>query len=198
MAQTLKFPVYTELEIKKSRFLCWLEPLETPEQVRERLAQIRAQHPDARHVCFAFYVAKSSGMSDDGEPSGTAGRPMFNVLSHKDLENVLVVVVRYFGGIKLGAGGLSRAYGGVVSQAAEMAEFEVIEARHRLALQFPFALESQIRRVADQFALALDSIEYSDHVRACLTVSASDLEALTSALQAVDPSDPGLVVQPAD
>lgn len=198
MAQTLKAPVYTELEVKKSRFLCWLEPVESSDAVRERLAEIRAEHPDARHVCFAFYVNKASGMSDDGEPSGTAGKPMFNVIAHKQLENVLAVVVRYFGGVKLGAGGLSRAYGGAVSQAAEAAEFELIETQHRLELLFPFALESQIRRTLDSFELSLESVTYAEGVQAFVTVSESNLDDLQAALRAVDPSDPDYVVQPAD
>ncbi|EAR09584.1 IMPACT family protein [Reinekea blandensis] len=198
MSKTLSAPVYTELEIKKSRFLCWFEPIESVEQVKQRLEAIRQQHLDARHVCYAFYVNNNSGMGDDGEPSGTAGRPMFNVIAHKDLHNVLAVVVRYFGGIKLGAGGLSRAYGGAVSQAAEQAEFVVLEASHQLKLSFPFALESQIRRVLSRYELTLDAPAYSDRVSATVTVTDSQVEALQQDLQALAPADPDLVVERED
>lgn len=198
MSQTLKTPVYTELIIKKSRFLCWFEPVNSVERVRERLDEIRALHPDARHVCYAFYVGNNSGMGDDGEPSGTAGRPMFNVIAHKNLHNVLAVVVRYFGGIKLGAGGLSRAYGGAVSQAAEAAECVRLERQRHLSLQCPFALESQIRRVLEGYGLNLGLPVYSDRVSANIRVTESKIDALVADLQALAPADPDLVVRQED
>lgn len=198
MPNTLKEPVYTELDIKKSRFLCWFEPVDSVEQVRARLDEIRGLHPDARHVCYAFYVGNNSGMGDDGEPSGTAGRPMFNVIAHKDLRNVLAVVVRYFGGIKLGAGGLSRAYGGAVSQAAELARFAVLEAQRVLHLQCPFALESQVRRVLNNHDLTIESPEYSDQVTLNIQVTESMVDSLMADLQALAPADPDFVVRLAD
>ena len=102
-----------ELVINKSRFIAYKYQLTDLEQVKQLINNIKKEHKKARHVCFA-YVFKgdvvSEKCSDDGEPGGTAGYPILNVIKKKNLTNVLVAVVRYFGGIKLGAGGLTRAY----------------------------------------------------------------------------------------
>jgi uncharacterized YigZ family protein len=193
MPQTLLKPVYAELEIKKSRFLTWVEPIESSQTAKRRLEEIRQQFPDARHVCFAFYVDGSSGMSDDGEPSGTAGRPMFSVLSHKHLENVIAIVVRYFGGVKLGAGGLTRAYSGAVSLALETAEIVTIEAQVSTALRFPFSLESNVRRVCANLDLTLEQVRYSSDVQAQLIVPDSKINDVKEAILALAPGNPDLV-----
>ncbi len=164
MTVTLKAPVAAELEIKKSRFLAWVEPVADREQARERIEAYRAAYPDARHVCFAFMAGNDSGMSDDGEPSGTAGKPMFGVLNHKNLVDVVAVVVRYFGGVKLGAGGLVRAYSGAVSKALESADWCPVETRHPVSLRFDFALESDVRRLLDAHRLPLERVEYDQAV----------------------------------
>ena len=102
-----------ELVINKSRFIAYKVELTNLEQVKEFINKLKKEHKKARHVCFA-YVFKgdvvSEKCSDDGEPGGTAGYPILNVIKKKNLTNTLVAVVRYFGGIKLGAGGLTRAY----------------------------------------------------------------------------------------
>ena len=198
MAVMLTAPIVHELVIKKSRFIAYVEPVQNAQDAKDRIREIRDQYSDARHVCFAFYVAGNSGMSDDGEPSGTAGKPIFNVLNHKSLENILAVVVRYFGGIKLGAGGLSRAYGGAVSQALENAVYQPIEEWRQLNLAFPFALESSIRRVCLNFSVQLENVEYRDQVSAQLRVVDSILPEVQAALLAVAPGNSDLCVQPAD
>ena len=102
-----------ELEINKSRFIAYKYDLTNVEEVKPIIEKLKKEHKKARHVCYA-YVFKgdtvSEKCSDDGEPGGTAGYPILNVIKKKNLTNTLVVVVRYFGGIKLGAGGLTRAY----------------------------------------------------------------------------------------
>ena len=100
------------LEIKKSKFIAYSFDIDSKEQVGPIIESLKEQNPKARHVCYAFKVANTAGMSDDGEPSGTAGKPIFKLLEMKGIENTLVAVVRYFGGKKLGAGGLIRAYVG--------------------------------------------------------------------------------------
>ena len=102
-----------ELEINKSRFIAYKLNLTSIEDVKPFLENLKKEHKKARHVCFAYVFNKdivSEKCSDDGEPGGTAGYPILNVIKKKNLTNVLVAVVRYFGGIKLGAGGLTRAY----------------------------------------------------------------------------------------
>lgn len=187
MSCTLKAPVHAELEVKKSRFLAWVEPLADKAAVQARLADLRSQYSDARHICFAFYVAGDSGMSDDGEPSGTAGKPIFNVISHKHLVNVLAVVVRYFGGVKLGAGGLVRAYGGAVSLALEQAEWVPVEAWHEWVFECPFSLESELRRLLDNYQLAPTRVDYSTCVRLEAALPDSLLDAVRDDFNALAP-----------
>lgn len=113
--KTVLIPDETELEIKKSRFINMVFHIETEESAEEILAEIRKKHYKATHVCWAYVLntnPKRQKASDDGEPSGTAGKPILDVINHKELKDVLVVVIRYFGGVKLGTGGLIRAYGG--------------------------------------------------------------------------------------
>lgn len=109
-----------EIEIKKSRFIAYAKGIDSREQGMAWLAALKAEYPDARHHCWAYLLgnpkcAANAGMGDDGEPSGTAGKPILNVLQHKGIGDIMIIVVRYFGGVKLGAGGLTRAY----SQAAQ-------------------------------------------------------------------------------
>lgn len=194
MTVTLKAPVQAELDVKKSRFIAWVEPVTDRTEVQARLAELRGIYPDARHLCFAFYVNGSTGMSDDGELSGTAGKPIFSVLNHKRLVNVLAVVVRYFGGVKLGAGGLVRAYGGAVSLALEHADWVAVEARHGATLTLPFALESDVRRLLDQHELAPDKVDYSTGVQMRLTLTQSRLEPFLQAFNALAPHRSDLTV----
>lgn len=101
------------LEIKKSKFVAYLFELESQVDIESNLKMLKKEHKKATHICYAYIYNKECNLvkaNDDGEPSGTAGRPILNVLEKKNLKNVMVCVVRYFGGIKLGAGGLVRAY----------------------------------------------------------------------------------------
>ena len=122
MPLTLAAPVHSELIIKKSRFIGCVQPMSDRAGAQKVVAALWAQHPGARHVCWALLAGGQSAAVDDGEPSGTAGRPMLDVLRHQDLEGVLATVLRYFGGVKLGAGGLVRAYTDAVAQALLQAE----------------------------------------------------------------------------
>lgn len=113
-----------ELIIDKSRFLCHLKKVETEAEAQEFIKAIKKQYWDANHNCSAYIIGEnmdSQRSSDDGEPSGTAGIPMLEVLKKRELHNLVAVVTRYFGGIKLGAGGLIRAYGRSVSEAIDQA-----------------------------------------------------------------------------
>ena len=156
--------VSTEIEIKKSRFIGQLHPVASRIAARGKLAELRVQHPGAVHICWVLICDGDSGMDDDGEPSGTAARPMFNVLVHKELTNVLAVVVRYWGGIKLGAGGLARAYGQAISDASKLAELIPVVALCQRSFAVAFSDESQLRRLCDQFAVQIGEVEYTDAV----------------------------------
>ncbi|GGX40770.1 IMPACT family protein [Saccharospirillum salsuginis] len=198
MSWTLNTVVHAELEVKKSRFLAWVEPVSSREEAQARIEAYRQAYPDARHVCFAFHAGGDSGMSDDGEPSGTAGKPIFSVINHKSLVNVLGVVVRYFGGVKLGAGGLVRAYSGAVSQALETAERVPVETWCRLELECSFARESDVRRLLADYDLNPDNVEYGQGVYMTVVLPESRLVSFRSDFQALAPGDPALAVRSAD
>jgi len=117
MPFTLAAPLHSDLIVKKSRFIGCVQPVVDRAAAQAIVDSLRIEHPGAAHVCWALMAGGQSAANDDGEPGGTAGRPMLEVLRHHDLESVLATVVRYFGGIKLGAGGLVRAYTDSVAQA---------------------------------------------------------------------------------
>ena len=106
----------TELIEKKSRFIAYSTEITDESQVKPIIEALRKEHKRGRHFVFAYVVAGKEKFSDDGEPSGTAGLPVLNAIKRRNLENILVVVVRYFGGILLGKGGLMRAYGKAAGQ----------------------------------------------------------------------------------
>lgn len=122
--RSIQTPLIDEIEIKKSRFITYLYPIFTEEEFQEHLAAIRKEHYKATHHCQAYILNPDQSiqrMSDDGEPSGTAGVPMLEVLKQNELTYIMAVTVRYFGGTKLGAGGLIRAYSSAVSEALKQA-----------------------------------------------------------------------------
>lgn len=162
--------VKKNLEVKKSDFITWLKAVDSREQAMAYLQQAKDAYPDARHHCWAYIMGDSANsqtaaMSDDGEPSGTAGKPMLNVLQHKPVNNVMAIVIRYFGGIKLGAGGLVRAYSQAVEQAFGEAELEpvVVKSEHRLRLDF--AQEQWIRHQLSLLKGQVIEIDYSNDVK---------------------------------
>ena len=160
MSDTLAAPAQAETLIKKSRFIACVEPATDRSMAVARVAELRAQHPQAAHVCWALLAGGQSAANDDGEPGGTAGRPMLEVLRHQGLEQVLATVVRYFGGVKLGAGGLVRAYGDAVSQALQGAPRITLVKRVALAAAVPYALEGALRRELAAAGLEIDSAEH--------------------------------------
>ena len=134
--RTIKEDGQVQEEIKKSRFICHAKRVYSEEEARDFISAIKKEHYKATHNCSAFIVGERSEIkrtSDDGEPSGTAGVPMLGVLENHNLTNVCVVVTRYFGGIKLGAGGLIRAYAGSVALAVK--EIGIIEIKEQAGIQ---------------------------------------------------------------
>ena len=159
--QTLVAASHAETLIKKSRFLACVEPCADRAQAQARVLALRAAHPGAAHVCWALLAGGHSAAHDDGEPGGTAGRPMLEVLRHQKLEGVLATVVRYYGGIKLGAGGLVRAYGDAVSQALQGAARVPKVQRVTLVAAVPLALEGLLRRELATLGLSIDRAEHA-------------------------------------
>jgi len=117
-----------ELEIKKSKFIGYLFEIKNVEEIKEKIDALKREHKKATHICYAYRLISpfAEKAVDDGEPSGTAGKPILNVLQKQDKQNVLLVVVRYFGGIKLGAGGLLRAYSKCASETLKIEDWQIL------------------------------------------------------------------------
>jgi len=182
MAQTLAAPVHSELLIKKSRFLGCVQPVADRAAAQAVIAQLRAAHPGAAHVCWALLAGGQSAAVDDGEPSGTAGRPMLEVLRHQDFDGVLASVVRYYGGIQLGAGGLLRAYTDSIAQALRDARKIPIVKQRELRCALPYALEGLLRREIEAIGANLTSIEHGELVNCGFRLAESEAPALIARL----------------
>ena len=146
MHHTLAAPVHSELVIRKSRFIGCVQPVAGRAAALPIVAALRTEHPGAAHVCWALMAGGESAAVDDGEPGGTAGRPMLEVLRHQGLEGVLATAVRYFGGVKLGAGGLVRAYTDCIAQALLAAQRVPLQRLATLRCSVPYAYEGALRR----------------------------------------------------
>lgn len=164
MPLTLANAVHSELIIKKSRFIGCVQPMADRAGAVQVVERLRVEHPGAAHVCWALLAGGHSAAVDDGEPGGTAGRPMLDVLRHQDLDGVLATVVRYFGGVKLGAGGLVRAYTDCVAQALLQAEKIPVVAHEVWSCQVPYALEGLVRREIEAAGLELLEVEHGSLV----------------------------------
>ena len=143
---TLATAVHSDLLIKKSRFIGCVQAVPDRAAAQAVVTALRAAHPGAAHVCWALLAGGQSAAHDVGEPGGTAGRPMLEVLRRQDLDGVLATVVRYFGGVKLGAGGLVRAYTDAVAQALLGADKVAVQKMLTLRCSVPYALEGWLRR----------------------------------------------------
>ncbi|MBM5573478.1 YigZ family protein [Deefgea sp. CFH1-16] len=162
MSTTLANAVDAEIIIKKSRFIGYVIPVSNRAQALALVADFKQQHPEARHVCWALLAGGESGMSDDGEPSGTAARPMMQVLQHKHLDGVLAVVIRYFGGIKLGAGGLTRAYTDAIARPLLAAEYIETVPMDVLQVALPFAEENKVRHYLQQHSIDIGRSDFTN------------------------------------
>jgi uncharacterized YigZ family protein len=170
------------LLIRKSRFIGCVEPMTGRAQAQARVAALRAAHPAAAHVCWALLAGGESAAVDDGEPGGTAGRPMLEVLRLQELEGVLATVVRYFGGVKLGAGGLMRAYTDAVAQALLHAEKQPLQRLIMLGCTVPYALEGLLRREIEQAGASLLSVRHGMGVEFSFHLPEADGAAMVARL----------------
>jgi uncharacterized YigZ family protein len=150
-------------EVKGSSFIALVTTVESLNDIESHLQAIRAKHEDANHNCYAYKLGNIIKFSDDGEPGGTAGRPMLEVLQKRNLNHVLAVVTRYFGGTKLGAGGLVRAYSGALAKALDEAGIIEIKDRVTLSLEVSFAVMDSVHRFADGFTgLKREELKYTE------------------------------------
>jgi uncharacterized YigZ family protein len=182
MPHSLAVAVHSDLLIKKSRFIGCVEPCADRTAALARVAALRAQHPGAVHVCWALLAGGQSAAHDDGEPGGTAGRPMLEVLRHQDLDGVLATVVRYWGGVKLGAGGLLRAYTDTVAQALLKAEKVPLLKLMMLRCTLPYAMEGLLRRELEAAGAQLLDTRHGSQVELQFSLAESAAPALLARL----------------
>jgi len=182
MSFTLAQPVHSELLIKKSRFIGCVQPVADRAAALAVVASLRAEHPAAAHVCWALMAGGQSAANDDGEPGGTAGRPMLEVLRHQQVEGALATVVRYFGGVKLGAGGLVRAYTDAVAQALLGATLVPLLRQRSLRCAVPYALEGLVRRELAAAGAVLDGVHHGDDVAFAFSLPEPDADAFIARL----------------
>lgn len=180
---TIAAAVQNELEIRKSRFIGMLVPVADRVEAAQHIQRMREQHPDASHVCWAVLAGGQSGMSDDGEPSGTAGRPILEVLRHHDVDGVLGMVVRYYGGIKLGAGGLVRAYTDAIAGAMKLAQRIERIVMAELAIELDYPSEARVRRWLEQQGYALIHCSHQAVVNLTLRLPADEVSRAQAALR---------------
>ncbi|MEJ8857211.1 YigZ family protein [Variovorax robiniae] len=182
MSFTLAEPVHSELLLKKSRFIGCVQAVADRPAALAVVESLRTQHPGAAHVCWALMAGGQSAANDDGEPGGTAGRPMLEVLRHQQLEGVLATVVRYFGGVKLGAGGLVRAYTDCVAQALLTAMPVPLVQQRSLCCAVNYALEGLVRREIVAAGGVLEEVRHEALVQFRLSLAASQAAAFVARL----------------
>ena len=185
MTITIKKDFIAEEEIKKSRFICHLKRVYTEEEARAFISEIKKEHHKANHNCSAFTLGERQEIqrsSDDGEPSGTAGVPMLEILKKREIINVCAVVTRYFGGIKLGAGGLIRAYAGSVGHALDQVGLVKFVTQEQLILTLDYGNYDGLQRFLSAQGLVISESEFLSDVTVKLFVDLDKTEQLLADL----------------
>jgi uncharacterized YigZ family protein len=195
--KTVKGPGVDEMVIKKSRFIGHARPVATEEEAVRFIESIKAQHKLANHNCSAYMIGQRDEIqkqSDDGEPSGTGGRPILEVIKNQGLKNVAVVVTRYFGGIMLGAGGLIRAYtdGAVIGIAAAVPVYQVLHKEIRVEIDYTWhgKMENELRGRK----VLVEDTHFTDKVTLICLPTAGEADAFTGWVQDVTQGQ-GLIIQ---
>ena len=152
----IKNEVISEIEIKKSKFFGVLSPASSIEEAREILSDVRKRYPNATHYCTAMIFSNIQRSNDDGEPSGTAGLPMLECLRHKELDNVVMIVVRYFGGTLLGTGGLVKAYQQSTLSAIALATLTIPVETGQYEITVPYDMISRVENLLQKQAVIID------------------------------------------
>ena len=176
-------PAETEFTEKRSRFIGHLLPVETEEQAREFIAQMKKKYYDARHNCWCYLIGSDLlRYGDDGEPQGTAGQPMLNVFQRENVTNVVCVVTRYFGGILLGAGGLTRAYSKSARDALAAAGVAEMGLWAAAEIPCPYALFERVKGEVAAQGGTVDEAEYGADIRLKVSLPAENTAALQERL----------------
>lgn len=174
-----------ELEIKKSRFICQLCRIKDEDEAMAFITDVKKNNAKANHNCFAYMLGEQDAIqreSDDGEPSGTAGVPILEVLKRNELHNLCAVVTRYFGGIKLGAGGLIRAYSNATSEAIETVGIVQLVLQTNLAITISYSNYEKLTYFLEQQAITITDTDYTDQVTVKIAVDTPELASLSTSI----------------
>ena len=181
--KTIQKRAVGEIVVKKSRFIATLQPVENKEEAESFIAEMKKKYWDARHNCSAYILPAAGGQtpvlhsSDDGEPSGTAGKPMLSVLEGRQLSGVAVVVTRYFGGVLLGTGGLVRAYQDAVTEGIGQAQLLEEKKMNRVRLETDYTLWGKVQSyAAAKESVIQEDVGYGEKVSACLLVEEGETD----------------------
>lgn len=188
--RTLGKAASEEFIVNKSRFIGHGAPVTSEEEALQYLSSIRERYRDASHHCYAYIIGKNAGImryQDDGEPSGTAGQPIIEVMKVREVVNACVVVVRYFGGVLLGAGGLTRAYSKGAAAAIDACGVVSMEPSARLQLSLPYALWDRAQHRFGTLPLIVEDVNYGANVECILRTRTKDRDEL--AVQVANISD---------
>lgn len=182
--------VSEEIVIKKSRFIAIAKKVVTRDEAMSLINELKESYPDARHHCWAYLLgdplnSTNCGSNDDGEPSGTAGRPILSQINYSNIGNVIVVIVRYFGGIRLGAGGLVRAYRESAQKALKALEVEEYIPCVEISLVCPFSEENNLRNIIASLKGEILEIAYSSDVSFSVALPEAFLSQLQQAINNV-------------
>lgn len=178
--------VYTE---KRSKFIAYAIPVTSPEEVKQRLDEYRKEYYDARHICWAYMLGHERNIfraNDDGEPSGTAGKPILGQINSKELTDVLVLVIRYFGGIKLGTSGLIVAYKEAAAEAIAGAEIIEKTVDQTIAFTFEYPFMNDVMRIVKDLEPAILNQSYDMDCRMKLQIRKTKFEELQNRLEKVE------------
>ena len=178
----------SEREVKRSRFITSIDHVNNKAQAKAFIAKLRQQYPDANHHCWAMIAGAPDDLyqqdqSDDGEPKGTAGKPMLNVLQHAALGNIIVVVTRYFGGIRLGAGGLVRAYTRAVSEPLKTLDTQLVVIKQPVGIEVPYAELAGFEHWLQSTDIDVSEKSFTDSVALTLQVPAEERQQLIGKLK---------------
>lgn len=169
--------------VDNSEFLAFAARADTPQQVLAYLETVRARYPDATHHCWAYLIGAEYRFNDDGEPGGTAGAPMLRAIGSQGLDHVMAVVARYYGGVKLGTGGLVRAYGGTAAECLRTAPRLEVRPRQPLRVRVAFAHLSALYHLLETFGAERGAEEYAaSGLEMAVALLPEDVDAFTAAL----------------
>ncbi len=184
--KTIKEDGVIQIDIKKSQFICHLKRVTSEEEARDFINTLKKEHYKANHNCSAFILGEQSSTkrsSDDGEPSGTAGVPMLTVLENHELTDVVAVVTRYFGGIKLGAGGLIRAYAGAVAEAVKKIGCVLVKEQQGIQVTLSYAQYQDFAKWCSENGLVEYDTQFLETVTTTLYVDKEDTQTTINSLR---------------